>query len=168
MKIADLTTEGTVIFGGQYIMYQKNQGQLGIPDRNNFSLYNYGIKSNKNIVPFFFLETCELAYAFDVMLPEIQEFHTPGSYGEKVKGFQYYGFPVIGQVDKLSGYEEVKTKINGFEKLKILYDTNPPRQPTIQEKISRIQRQTSTRNFDLLYRNKYESKFSKYKYFTKV
>ena len=164
MKIADLTDTGTVIFAGQYIMWQKNFGRLGIPDRNNFSLYNYGIKSNKNIVPFFFLETRELAYAFDVMLPEIQLFHTPGSYGEKIKAFQYYGFPVIGQVDKLSGYEEVKTKINGFEKLKILYDTNPPRQPTVQDRISRIQGQSSYRNFDLLYRNKYEAKFLKYKY----
>jgi hypothetical protein len=75
---------------------------------------------------------------------------------------------VIGQYDKLNGYSEIKTKINGFEKLKILYDTNPPRQPTIQEKISRLSNQTSNRNFDLLYRNKYESKFSKYKYFSKV
>ena len=164
MKMADLTETGTVIFAGQFIMKEKMHGRLGIPDRNNWSLYHYGIKSNKNIVPYFFLETRELAYAFDVMLPEIQEFHTSGSYGEKVKGFQYYGFPVIGQVDKLSGYEEVKTKINGFEKLKILYDTNPPRQPTIQEKISRITSQASNRNFDLLYRNKYEAKFFKYKY----
>jgi hypothetical protein len=168
MKIADMTTEGTVIFAGQFIMAEKHNGRLGIPDRNNFSLYHYGIKSKKNIVPYFFLETRELAYAFDVMLPEIQEFHTPGSYGEKVKGFQYYGFPVIGQLDKLSGYKEVKTKLNGFEKIKILYDTNPPRQPTLQEKMSRIPRQYSNRNFDLLYRNKYESKFDKYKYITKV
>jgi hypothetical protein len=54
------------------------------------------------------------------------------------------------------------------EKLKILYDTNPPRQPTVQDRISRIHSQYSTRNFDLLYRNKYESKFEKYKYFTRV
>jgi hypothetical protein len=164
MKIADMTTEGTVIFAGQFIMKEKMQGRLGIPDRNNWSLYHYGIKSKKNIVPYFFLETRELAYAFDVMLPEIQAFHTAGSYGEKVKAFEYNGFPVIGQVDKLSGYKEVKSKINGFEKLKILYDTNPPRQPTIQEKISRITGQQSNRNFDLLYRNKYEAAFFKYKY----
>ena len=164
MKIADLTTEGTVIFAGQFIMKEKNRGRLGIPDRNNFSLYHYGIKSKKNIVPYFFLERCELAYAFDVMTPEILACHTPGSYGDKVKAFQIYGFPVIGQVDKLSGYEEVKAKITGFEKLKNLYDTNPPRQPTVQEKISRITGQASNRNFDLLYRNKYEVKFFKYKY----
>ena len=158
MKLADLTTEGTVIFSGQYIMYQKNNGNLGIPDKNNFGLYYYGIKSNKNIVPFFFLETCELAYAFDVMLPEIQQFHTSGSYMDKVKAFQLNGFPVIEQ-EKEKGF-------NGFEKIKTLYDTNPPRQPTIQEKISRIQSQTSNRNFDLLYRNKYEARFIKYKYVT--
>jgi hypothetical protein len=155
MKMADLTTEGTVIFSGQYIMKEKNNGNLGIPDRNNFSLYYYGIKSNKSIVPFFFLETNELAYAFDVMLPEIQKFHTPGSYMDKVKCFQLNGFPVIEQQD--DGY-------NGFEKIKIMYDTNPPRQPTIQEKISKVANQFSTRNFDLLYRNKYEVKFRKYKY----
>jgi hypothetical protein len=122
MKLADLTEEGTVIFAGQFIMKEKNRGRLGIPDRNNFSLYHYGIKSKKNIVPYFFLERRELAYAFDVMTPEILACHTPGSYGDKVKAFQIYGFPVIGQVDKLSGYEEVKTKLNGFEKLKILYE----------------------------------------------
>lgn len=164
MKMADLTETGTVIFAGQYIMYQKNHGRLGIPDRNNWSLYHYGIKSNKNIVPFFFLETREIAYSFDVMLPELQKFHTPGSYGEKVKAFQYYGFPVIGQLDKLTGYTEIKSKLNGFEILKIMYDTNPPRQPTAQDKISRIEHQRSNRNFDLLYRNKYEAKFLKYKY----
>jgi hypothetical protein len=179
MKIADLTTEGTVIFAGQYIMNNKNQGRLGIPDRNNFSLYHYGIKSNKNIVPFFFLETRELAYAFDMQVPEIEAVHSPGSYADKIKGFQYYGFPVIGQFDNLSGYNELKfrykyedqvmyknakSKLNGFEKIKIIYDTNPPRQPTVQEKISRTLDQRSNRNFDLLYRNKYEAKFLKYKY----
>ena len=154
MKLADLTTEGTVIFSGQYIMKEKQNGNLGIPDRNNWSLYHYGIKSNKNIVPFFFLETNELAYAFDVMLPEIQVFHTPGSYMDKVKCFQLNGFPVIEQ----------EQGFNGFEKIKIMYDTNPPRLPTVQEKISKLPSQTSTRNFDVLYRNKYEVSFIKYKY----
>lgn len=154
MKMADLTTEGTVIFSGQFIMKEKGNGRCGIPDRNNFSLYHYGTKSNKNIIPFFFLETHELAFAFDVMTPEIQKFHTPGSYMDKVKAYQFNGFPVMEQ----------ENGFNGFEKIKTLYETNPPRQPTIQEKISRSSIQYSGKNFDLLYRNKYEVSFAKYKY----
>ena len=156
MKLAELTTEGTVIFSGQFIMFPKHHGRLGIPDKNNWGLYHYGVKSNKNIVPFFFLETPELAYAFDVMTPEIQKFHTPGSYMDKVKAFQFNGFPVIEQEE---GF-------NGFEKIKILYETNPPRQPTIQEKISRLSTQSSNKKFDVLYRNKYEVSFMKYRYVT--
>lgn len=155
MKLAEFTDTGTVIFSGQFIMKDKNFGLLGTPDRNNFSLYNYGMKSQRSIVPFFFLETQELAYAFDMTIPEIAEFHTPGSYTDKVAAFQHHGFPVIKQ----------DAKYNGFEEIKKLYDTNPPRQPSIEDRMSRTMRQTSNRNFDLLYRNKYEAKFFKYKYF---
>lgn len=165
MKLADLTQNGTVIFSGQFIMKERNLGLLGIPDRNNWSLYNYGVKSGKNIVPYFFLETCELAYAFDTTLPEIREVHIDGAYTDKVAAYQHYGFPVIGQLDNLTGYTEKKSKLNGFEKIKIMYDTDPPRQPTPQDRVSRIIGQISNRNFDLLYRNKYEAKFFKYKYY---
>lgn len=155
MRLADLTDAGTVIMSGNFIL--KPGFGTGIPDRNNFSLYYYGLTSGRNIVPFFFLETCELAHAFDTEIPEISAEHTAGSYTDKVAAYSYYGFPVIAQA----------TKLNGFERLKELYDTNPPRMPTVAERISRLPWQASDRNFDMLYRNKYEAKFFKYKYVTK-
>jgi len=154
MKMADLTTEGTVIFSGQCIGKGRNQDLYGVPDRNNLSLYHYGIKANKSIVPFFFNETEELAYSMDMMRPEFWAVHVCGSYTDKVAAYQYYGFPVNPQ----------KTGVNGFEKLKEMYDTNPPRLPTIQDRLERRPFQKSTRNFDLLYRNKYESRFFKFKF----
>lgn len=151
MKLADLTEQGTVCMSGNFILKPK---MVGIPDRNNFSLYYYGLLSGKSIVPFFFLETCELAYAFETQIPEIMIHHEPGSYPDKVLGYQHYGFPVIKQ----------KSKLNGFERVKDFYDANPPRQPTLEEKFARLSGQTSNRIFDLLHRNKYEAKFQKYKY----
>lgn len=154
MKLADMTTEGTVIFSGQFIAKSVNQGMYGIPNRNNFSLYYYGLKAKKNIVPFFFIETPELAYSIDMTNPDFFIDDVPGGYPNKVRAYQYYGYPVVSQ----------KTKFNGFEKLKVMYDTNPPRQPTIEDRLDRVRNQISNRNFDLLYRNKFESKFFKYQF----
>ena len=101
MKFADLIPDGTVLMSGQFIFADRAQLSLGLPDRNNFSLYEYGIESGRSIVPFFFLETAELAYAFDVDIDEVKSMHTPGSYTDKVVAYQHYGFPVIGQSLKL-------------------------------------------------------------------
>lgn len=150
MKLADLTQSGTVIMSGNFILDK----YTGIPDRNNFSLYHYGIASGKSIVPWFFLETCEIAYAFQKSKSIRNSNKSQDSYQRKVATYQVHGFPVIPQ----------ETKFNGFEKIKEKYDTNPPRVPTLHEKLSRLPGQTSNRNFDLLYRNKYEAKFFNYKY----
>lgn len=153
MKLLDLNMNGTAIMSGNFIV--SSRYATGIPDRNNFSLYYYGLKSGRSVVPFFFLETHDLAHAFNCEIPEIKKHHTPGGYTDKVAAYQYYGFPVRGQ----------QSKINGFEKVKELYDHKPPRMPSINDIINRIPGQTSNRNFDLLYRNKFESKFHQYKYF---
>jgi hypothetical protein len=150
MKLADYNTEGTVIMSGNFIT-----NNVGIPCVNNISLYHYG--KEKNIVPWFFLETEELAHGFKFTndeLPDWVKYKNMGGYNTKVWLYQKYEFPVIPQ----------ETKLNGFEKLKEYYDTNPPRLPTIAEKMTRKTTQYSNRNFDLLYRNKYELKFSNNKY----
>lgn len=153
MKLADLTKMGTVIMSGNFIRRFN-----GLPDANNFALYNYGEFSKKYFVPWFFLETGELAHAFTTSDEELiyltEGKSNIGGYRTKVALYQHNGFPVIEQEDKL----------NGFEILKEYYDTNPPSYPSIQDKLFRTSNQISTRNFDLLYRNKYEAQFSQYKY----
>lgn len=146
MKLSDLVPEGTAIFSGNFIY----KGHVGL-NLNNFGLYHYGKRSHKNIIPWFFMETMNLAYGFT------DNDYTNGfssDYDKKVALYQSHGFPVLRQINKQ----------NGFEKIKEHYDTNSPREPSIQDKLARTTGQASKRNFDLLYRNKYESKFSKYKY----
>lgn len=147
MKLVEMTTEGTKIMAGNFI---QGGGLTGLPDHNNMGLYHYVKKKDNNYIPFFFLETPELAHAFKntVTLPNF----TP--YENKVFLYQYHKFPVLKQENKL----------NGFEKIKVYYDTTPTRMPTPEEKVTLASGKISTRNFDLLYRNKYESKFSNYKY----
>lgn len=146
MKLVEMTNEGTKIMAGNFLQSKV----VGFPDKNNMGLYHYTTMKDKNFIPFFFLETPELAYAFinTVTLPNF----TP--YENKVFLYQYHKFPVMKQ----------ETKLNGFEKIKIHYDTNPTRLPTPEEKVTLASGKISQRNFDLLYRNKYESKFSNYKY----
>jgi hypothetical protein len=145
MKLADLTKTGTVLLSGNFIQSKK----VGLPDHNNMGLYHYS--KNKNVIPFFFLETQELAHAF------IQDKTVePGisTYIQKVLCYQQNNFPVISQ----------EKKFNGFEKIKEYYDINPPRIPTITDKIALLPGKINNRNFDLLYRNKYEARFIHYKY----
>lgn len=146
MKLSDLTPEGTAIFSGNFI----HNGHVWITS-NNFGLYHYGKKSYKSIVPFFFMETMDLAYSFT---DNDYTDTITSDYGKKVALYQGHGFPVLPQTSKL----------NGFEKIKEYYDETPPRQPSVQERMVRTDGQISVRNFDLLYRNKYERKFSNYKY----
>lgn len=153
MKLADLTRMGTVIMSGNFI-----RQTTGVPDSNNFGLYNYGEITRKYIVPWFFLETGELAHSFNNTQDEIsyltKGLDDTGGYQTKVALYKHNGFPVLAQ----------SNKFNGFEKLKEHYDLYPTSNPTISDRLMRTLDQTSTRNFDLLYRNKYEAKFSKYKY----
>lgn len=160
MKLTELTPEGTVIMSGSFIR-GKEKGN-GTPDPNNWGLYHYYLKKRKNFVAWFFLETQELAHSFNVDINIIKSLKKTqkvqedqhDQYEEKVLIYQYHGFPVIPQ----------EKKLNGFEMLKEYYDTNSPREPSFYERMSRIPKQKSHRNFDLLYRNKYEAKFSNYKY----
>lgn len=171
MKIADSIKDGTVCMSGNFKLLN-----MGIPDFNNFAMFKYGTISNRSIVPWFFAETMELFHSFEYYgksiidnFSTVQDGFDSGSfdsepkdplavqYDLKVKLYQEFGFPVIPQ----------KIKFNGFEKIKQLYDMkeygiNAP------DKLSKLPIQNSTRNFDILFRNKYELKFAKYSYNVKI
>jgi len=171
MKIADLVQSGTVCMSGNFKILNS-----GIPDYNNFAMFKYGKISNRSIVPWFFAETMELFHSFEYYGKSIitstndivdgfdtdnfdSEPKDPMSiqYNLKVKLYQEFGFPVIPQ----------KIKYNGFEKIKNLYDMKDYGITPI-DKLSRKPSQSSNRNFDVLFRNKYENKFSKYLYIVRI
>lgn len=146
MKLASLTKKGTVIMSGNFI----KRGS-GVPDSNNAGLFHYHKLANNNFIPWFFLESMDLAHAFtlnDYASEMTDDYH------HKVALYQSHNFPVLAQPKKQ----------NGFEKVKEWYDENIEINPSVQDRLSRKNGQISTRNFDMLYRNKYEAKFSYIKY----
>lgn len=171
IKMASMTKDGTVIFSGEctppkhYV--NPKSPPMAIPSLNELGLYYYGIIENKPIVPWFFIETETMAYSWkyenaptyipsyssqDIEIIQENKRMKKG-YNAKISIYHQNGYPVIPQNDKM----------NGFEQIKIYYDTNSPRKPNMQDKMH-IGFEGSKRNFDLLYRNKYESKISHYIY----
>jgi len=150
MKMSEKVNHGTVIFSGNYVYNNM------FIDRNNFGLYKFAKISNKNMVPFFFMETEELAYSFEQNRDELKLYTSDKeTYPYKVRIYQSNGFPVIPQ----------SIKFTGFEKIKEYYDLNfeNPYKNKLQYYLTA--KQKSTRIFDLLYRNKNEYIFGKDKYF---
>jgi hypothetical protein len=141
MKFADIINKGTVIYSGNFI---ERAGSLPI-STNAFGLYHYSILSEQSIVPFFFCETEELAKAFQ-LTDYIKNFADP--YMQKILLYQTNGFPVIPQVKKYNGFEAVKEYFDDE-----IFNDNV----SAKERILSKMRNMSQRNFDILYRNKYES-----------
>lgn len=146
MKLASLTKKGTAIMSGNFIRLK-----VGIPDSNNAGLFHYNKLANKNFIPWFFLESMDLAHGFAI---NDYALDISDPYYHKVALYQSHGFPVLPQQEKQ----------NGFEKVKEWYDENAEVNLTVQDRLTRKVGQTSNRNFDILYRNKYEAKFSYIKY----
>jgi hypothetical protein len=144
MKMSEMIKDGTAIFSGNFIYNNM------FVDRNNFGLYKFAKITKRPIVPFFFAETEELAYGFDY-----PEYGKIDSYKHKVEIYQNNGFPVIPQTNKSTG----------FEKMKEYYDINFDNPCKNKLEYHLTAKQRSTRIFDLLYRNKYESMFGRDKYF---
>lgn len=141
MKMADsLPDTGTVIFSGEPLYTR------GFVDRNNWGLYRYSVNGRKNVIPFFFLSTPDLAYS-----PEIKGI----SASNKVEMYNKHGFPVIAQ----GNVANQDCKYTGFEKVKEIYDAKYAHEVTPLDKRMRISRQRSNRVYDLLLRNKYEYQF---------
>lgn len=148
MKFADIINNGTVIYSGNFI---ERNGTLPI-SRNAFGLYHYSILSEQSVVPFFFCETEELAKAFQ-STNYIENFTDP--YMQKIVLYQTNGFPVIPQPKKYNGFETVKEYFDD-EKFNVNISAT--------ERIVSKMRGMSQRNFDILYRNKYESMFRHHQY----
>lgn len=140
MKLSEEISEGTAIFSGNFI----STSITNFLDKNTFGLYKFGLWSNKSIVPYFLLETEELAYGFRDISDK-----TLDAYDAKIALYQYNNFPVIPQ----------SVKMTGFESVKIYYDQHFADRVTVQDKLCRSNGFHSKRVFDLLHRNKYESKF---------
>jgi hypothetical protein len=160
MKISELVEQGTVIMSGNFFIVEfPNSSPI---DKNNFSLYRYAKITNRPIVPYFFMETKELAYSFlthirNNMSLYVQHNKTglDHNYNKKILAYQLNGFPVISQIEKLTG----------FEKVKDYFDKHYNHLVTTEDKIQRLSdTQFSNRTFDLLLRNKYEYKFRNDKY----
>lgn len=162
LKLSEYFNEGTVIFSGNYI----NQNTLHASpiDQNNFTLYRYARITQKSMVPYFFLETEDLAYSFQFKplkrQSEVPRVFLDGNflegYNYKVKIYQDNGFPVIGQ-DK---------KFTGFELVKDYYDQHYSHLIKVSDRLQRTSYQPSQRTFDLLLRNKYEALYHQDKYIT--
>lgn len=136
IKMSEIIKDGTVIFSGDML----NPNSPVFPDRNNWGLYRYADCTGRSFVPYFFIETIEMAWSFQHF------FKNKGKYDV----YQKNGFPVIPQ----------NSKITGFEKIKEYYDTKSINIPPI-EKLKKIPGQGSNRNFDILFRNRYEYKYRK-------
>lgn len=145
MKLLSMTSDGTCIMSGE--LPTKSTGRSGLPHHNNMGLFHYRNKTKTNFVPFFFLYTRELAHS---CIPQSKTVMFPSEYHLKCYLYHINGYPIIPQ----------NKKYNGFEKIKEYYDTNIPRPITGVDKIFKA-RNPSNRNFDVLYRNKYEAKFTK-------
>lgn len=139
MKFSEIVQEGTVLFSGTHT--KPNFKTLF--GTNELGLYRYGKISKRSIVPYFFLETKEIAWSFKV--PKIFSEETKGHISRgKIERFRYNGYPVISQ----------KVKITGFEKVKDYYDIHYSHMVKPQDKLQGLNK--STRTYDILLRNKYE------------
>jgi len=168
IKMAQMTEKGTVIFSGEcrpFFTFVRDDPPLAIPDLNSMGLYYYGSIDKRPIVPWFFIETETITYSwiYDHNIthkPVIDSFEVRQQnkemklgYKRKIDIYHQNDYPVIPQDNKQ----------NGFEKIKDYYDTQNKKPVTLQDRLAKGFFR-SDRNFDLLFRNKYEAKLVKYKY----
>lgn len=139
---------GTVIFSGDFIQNISALHQRGTINPGNYCLYTAA--KTRSIVPFFFIETPELAYSY--LYEVLNYFPEPASttdlYLNKVVYYQKFGLPVIMQDQKYTG----------FEKIKDYYDENHRDRITPQVRIN-YRLNHSPRTYDLLFRYPYERKY---------
>lgn len=168
MKMSEMIHEGTVIMSGNFIQHifpDIKFNNRPFITKNTFSLYRYAKITKKSMIPFFFLETSELAHAFKYKTNELKYQESPATnaghfvpdtadYKNKVYLYQEHGFPVIPQEYKMTGFELVKD----------YYDIHYKHLVTPKDKLFGSNSNISTRTFDLLLRNKYEAKYSIDKY----
>lgn len=150
IKMASFFNEGTCVYSGNFLGYNSAQLTYAILAVHRFSKTPEG----KNVVPYFFLHTPELAYSFTQMreVGKVILVHETDSstYGKNanVKMYRVSGFPVIAQ----------QGKFTGFEKFKEHYDSHDYVLKDPKNKL-KWQFKPSKRPFDWLFRYPYEDKF---------
>lgn len=150
MKFIEIINEGTVIFSGQPMGQLLPTGHRRLTiDTNNFAIYRYALSTKRSVVPWFLLETSEIAYG--LIDPN---YLGKCPHEEKYLKYRKNGFEVILP----------KNKYSGFEKIKDYFDQNYSHLVKPNDKLIRKQTQNSLRTFDVLFRNKYELKFASDKY----
>lgn len=150
IKMASFFTEGTCVYSGNFLSFNSAQLTHAILAVYRFSRTPEG----KNIIPYFFLHTPELAYSVNQALLDkklVIDHETDSSqFGKnaKTKIYRTFGIPVIPQ----------KNKFTGFEKFKDHYDTHDYVLKDPKNRL-RWQYKLSKRPFDWLFRYPYEDLF---------
>lgn len=139
MKMSELVTGGTILFSGNYLDFGVDE----FIDRNNWGLFKYADITKRAFVPYFFIETMELAWSFQKINNSLIKYQV----------YQDNGYPVIPQKQKTTGFEKIKEYYDNIQ-----ININP------KDKLERLPHQGSKRNFDILFRNKYEYKYRKDKF----
>ncbi len=148
IKMASFFDEGTCIYSGNFLNFDGANLTNAILGLYRFSRSPEG----KNVVPYFFLHTPELAYSFNQarLIKKLEYSRDNDGYKQdpRVKIYHSAGFPVIPQ----------KQKFTGFEKFKEYYDSHDY---VLKDNKNRLKwhNKESHRPFDWLFRYPYEEKF---------
>jgi hypothetical protein len=148
IKMSSFFSEGTCVYSGNFLSLRGAQLTDAI-----LGLYRFSKESqDKTIIPYFFLNTPELAYSFvhyrrnNNSVVKVTE--QQSTYMSRVIMYNVTGFPVIPQKDKFTG----------FEKYKEHYDSHDYVLKDLKARL-RWQNKPSHRPFDWLFRYPYEEKF---------
>jgi hypothetical protein len=151
IKMASFFNEGTCVYSGNFLGYNGAQLTYAILAVYRFSKTPEG----KNVVPYFFLHTPELAHSLiqysrnnslDNDLANNSTHNT--TYMSRIIMYRATGFPVIPQKEKFTGFEKFKEHYDSHDY--VLKDPNTR---------LRWQKKPSRRPFDWIFRYPYEDKF---------
>lgn len=137
MFICSKIIQGTVISSGNFVT--KN-GVLGTNNYLTFGLHRYAMRSGQPVVPHFWMHDQDLMPALDPIRKAlgVSETSDQAGYKEKYMILQHAGLNVIPQ----------PKKYNGFEQIKIHYDTRSIGYKDRAYAAGKI----SNRNYDILFR----------------
>lgn len=148
IKMASFFNEGTCIYSGNFLSFHGADLTNAILGLYRFSLTPEG----KNIIPYFFLHTPELAYSINQskLSKHLKYSRANDGYREDPRVDMYHsaGFPVIPQ----------EQKFTGFEKFKEHYDSHDY---VLKDSKNRFKwhNKESHRPFDWIFRYPYETMF---------
>lgn len=122
--------EGTVIFSGDRLT--NASAMIGY---NNICLYNASLQ--RSIVPYFLLQTPEIAYSkvYELSKNLSSKYHKmPDTYSKKIMLLHSMGIPVIPQTTKYTGFEKVKDLYDQYSykisnKTRLKYSNKPSKRP---------------------------------------